>query len=90
MSAGAGYVDDWARFLQRVSTPEGAPHQVTLEVAEVTVSNPATINHRGVVSSAGVTVAAHVGVPPVGPCLVAVMSGSSNLTSGLRVIVATF
>jgi hypothetical protein len=80
---------DWGRFLQRVGAPEGVPHQVTLEVAEITSTTPLALNHRGVVSSAGVTAADHV-TPAAGPCLVAVLSGASNLTTGLRVVVATF
>lgn len=65
-------------------------HQVTIEVAEVTASTPLTILHRGVESSAGVEAAAHVATPVVtGPCLVAVLSGRSQLTTGLRVVIAT-
>lgn len=83
-------VDDWSRFLRTLGGPEGVPHQVTLEVAEVTSSSPIAIRHRGVESSAGVSVADHVGVPAIGPCLVAVLSGESNLTTGMRVVIGTF
>lgn len=86
----ANTVDDWARFLRTLGGPEGVPHQVTLEIAEVTNSDPIEIAHRGVVGSTGVSVAAHVGTPAVGPCLVAVMSGASNLTTGARVVIGTF
>lgn len=80
-------VADWGRFLRQVSAPENVSHQVTLEIAEVTLDSPPTIRHRGVVSSAGVTVSPHVGALSPGPCLVAVLSGESNLTTGLRVII---